>query len=79
MPLSHASPPSRKRRRRRLPGGRDSDDEGDTIGQDDDDDWLAIQDALLLVRNPNEKTQAPLEVEKLVWQRISGYVHIYYH
>lgn len=74
MPLSHVSPPSRKRSRRRLSTSKNSVDEGDNIGQDNDEDWIAAQDALKLVRDAAVNTRAPLEVEQLVWQRISGYV-----
>jgi hypothetical protein len=72
VPLSHVSPPSRRRSHRRLPNSKDSDDEGDNIGRDEDEDWIAAQDALELVRDIAANTQAPLEVEQLVWQRISG-------
>jgi hypothetical protein len=64
------SPPSRKRGRRY----KSSDEEGENIGQDKDEDWIAPEDALILVRNPTVNTRATLEVEQLVWQRISGYV-----
>ena len=72
MPLSHVSPPPRKRGRRRLPNPKNSDDEGDNIGQDNNEDWIAAPDALTLVRDTTVNTQAPLEVERLVWLRISG-------
>lgn len=72
IPISHVSPPSRKRRRRRLPGAKESDDEGDGNIEDDDDDFIVVEDALKLVRDASVHTMAPPNVEKTVWQRISG-------
>lgn len=70
MPLLHVSPPSIKRTRRSLHKVMVEDEEDD-IGREKDDDWVAAQDALKLVRDPTVNTQAPLDVEQLVWQRIS--------
>ncbi|KAF8887981.1 SGT1 protein-domain-containing protein [Gymnopilus junonius] len=69
IPLSHNSPPSRQRRRRKLPGAADSDDDAEV----DNEDFIAGEDAIKLVRNSSIDTLAPAEVEKIVWQRISGY------
>lgn len=68
IPLSHISPPSRQRRRRRLPGAPDSDDDVDIHHED----FISVQDAIKLVRDPSVETLAPAEVENLVWHRISG-------
>lgn len=72
MPLSHVSPPSRPRCRRRSPNSRDSDDEVNHIGEDGDDDWIAVGDALKIVRDPSVNTLSPPQVESLIWKRISG-------
>ncbi|OJA18839.1 hypothetical protein AZE42_00817 [Rhizopogon vesiculosus] len=72
IPLQHTSAPSKPRRRRRIPGSKGSDDEGDIAG-DDFEDYLAIDDALKLVRDAIAVTRAPSEVENTVWQRISNY------
>ncbi|PPQ69622.1 hypothetical protein CVT25_013705 [Psilocybe cyanescens] len=71
IPLSHISPPSRKRHRRKLPGAADSDNEDAEHG--DDDIYLAVEDAIKIVRNTLTETVAPPAVEKIVWERISGY------
>lgn len=71
VPISHVSSPSRKRRRRRLPGAKESDDEGDNIG-DPDEEFITAQDAVKSVRASPSDTRAPPEVERIVWQRISG-------
>ena len=65
------SPPSRKVHYRKLPGLPESDDEG--LNDKNDDEWISPDDALKLVRDPDQDTFAPLAVEKLVWQRISRY------
>jgi len=70
IPLTHISPPSRKRQRRKLPGAADSDNEDADIG--DDDSFIAIEDAVKLVRDPLISTLAPEDVERLVWERIAG-------
>ncbi|KIJ68680.1 hypothetical protein HYDPIDRAFT_173344 [Hydnomerulius pinastri MD-312] len=72
VPLSHVSAPNKPRRRRRLPGAKESDDEGD-IADDKDDEYIAVEDALSLVRDTTMDTVAPKAVEVAVWQRISGY------
>jgi hypothetical protein len=72
VPLLHVSPPSRDGHRRRFPNSKDTEDKDDNIGQLEDEDWITAQDALTLVRDPTVDTQAPSEVEQLVWQRISG-------
>ncbi|KAK2462036.1 hypothetical protein APHAL10511_006499 [Amanita phalloides] len=71
VPLSHTSPPSTRVRRRKLPGLPESDDEG--LNDEDDSEWISADDALKLVRDPNQCTFASAAVEKLVWKRISGY------
>ena len=50
---------------------QDSDDEGDTIDQPEDEDFLNVQDAIRLVRDPLTDTFAPSEVQAAVWGRIS--------
>lgn len=72
VPLQHVSALSKPKRRRRFPGSKDSDDEGDIVG-DDLEEYLAIDDALKLVRDLTVETRAPRTVENTVWQRISGY------
>lgn len=72
IPLQHTSAPSKPKRRRRFPGSKDSDDEGDIVG-DDLEEYLAIDDAIKLVRDATVETRAPRTVENTVWQRISGY------
>ena len=72
IPLSHVSPPSKPRKRPRIPGGREHEDE-DNFAADEEDDYIAIEDALPLVRDASLDTFAPRAVEDVVWQRISGY------
>ncbi|KAG2350677.1 SGT1-domain-containing protein [Suillus weaverae] len=72
IPLQYISSPSKPKRRRRFPGSKDSDDEGDIVG-DDLEEYLAIDDALKLVRDATVETRAPRTVENTVWQRTSGY------
>ncbi|KAJ7693701.1 SGT1 protein-domain-containing protein [Mycena rosella] len=69
IPLSHVSPPSRKRQRRKLPGRNDSDDEG----EDDPEDFIAVEDALKLLRDESVDTLASAGVQTAVWARINGY------
>ncbi|KAI4520500.1 SGT1-domain-containing protein [Schizophyllum commune Loenen D] len=73
IPLAHVSPPSKHRRRRKLPGAPDSDDDADLNTGLEEDDWIAVDDALVTLRDPALDTFAPPEVERIVWQRISGY------
>ncbi|KAH9947701.1 SGT1-domain-containing protein [Amylocystis lapponica] len=70
VPPSHVSAPSSKPRRHKYYNAQESDDEGDVA---DDEDFLTAEDSLKLVRDPSVDTTAPPDVEKLVWQRISGY------
>lgn len=72
IPLSHVSPPSKPRRRPRIPGRREHEDE-DHFAADEEDEYIAIEDALPLVRDASVDTLAPKGVEDIVWQRISGY------
>ncbi|KAJ7102279.1 SGT1 protein-domain-containing protein [Mycena belliarum] len=69
IPLSHVSPPSRKRLRRKLPGKPDSDDEDEAEPKD----FIAIEDALVLLRDETVHTLASAEVQTVVWARINGY------
>ncbi|KAF8807259.1 SGT1-domain-containing protein [Phlegmacium glaucopus] len=68
IPLSHVSPESRRKSRRKLPGATDSDDEGN-----DPESFIAVEDGVKLVRDASVDTLAPSGVEKIIWQRISGY------
>lgn len=72
MPISHVSPPSRKRQSRKQLGSKDSDDDGDN----NDADWIAVPDALKVVRDTNVDTNAPADLESTIWRRISGYVDV---
>ncbi|KAH7883844.1 SGT1-domain-containing protein [Phlebopus sp. FC_14] len=71
VPLPHVSSPDKPRKRRRLPGTQDSDDEDATDSKDEQ--YIAVEDALALVRDTSIDTLAPKAVENTVWQRISGY------
>ncbi|KAG7099520.1 hypothetical protein E1B28_001363 [Marasmius oreades] len=64
--LKHVSPPSKFPRVHR--SAHDSDDEGGAI-----EDFLAVDDALKLLRDPLTNTTAPPEVASLVWQRVAHY------
>ncbi|KAH0838529.1 SGT1 protein-domain-containing protein [Lanmaoa asiatica] len=72
IPLSHVSPPSKPRKRPRINGRREHEDEGH-FGADEEDEYIAIEDALPLVRDASVDTLAPKAVEDIIWQRISGY------
>lgn len=72
IPLSHVSPPSKPRKRPRIPAVREYED-GDHFAADEEDTYIAIEDALPLVRDASVDTLAPKAVEDIVWQRISGY------
>ncbi|KAF8845344.1 SGT1-domain-containing protein [Paxillus ammoniavirescens] len=72
IPLSHVSAPNKPRRRRNTPGAKESDNE-DHIADENDDGYLAVEDALPLVRDVSLDILAPKAVEDAVWQRISGY------
>ncbi|KAF4623707.1 hypothetical protein D9613_001668 [Agrocybe pediades] len=74
IPLTHISPPSRKRQRRKLPGANDSDNEDLEVG--DDDTFIAVEDAVKIVRDPSVNTLAPAAVERIVWERISEYPEV---
>ncbi|KAF9452554.1 SGT1-domain-containing protein [Macrolepiota fuliginosa MF-IS2] len=71
IPLSHISPPSRKRRHRKYTGNAGSGEE-DNLNEEGDD-YLAVEDALELVRDNVRHTLAPAKVEGTIWNRISGY------
>ncbi|KAI0029146.1 SGT1 protein-domain-containing protein [Vararia minispora EC-137] len=76
IPLKHFSPSSTRRRRRRaLADDADGDelDSGNVVNPEKADDWLSVQDALRLVRDPVEDTKAPPAVDEIVWERIKRY------
>ncbi|EMD41652.1 hypothetical protein CERSUDRAFT_90221 [Gelatoporia subvermispora B] len=73
IPLSHVSAPSSKSHKKRYPGAKDSDNEGDITNVIEDDDFITVEDAVKLVRDPLVDTLAPPDVEKAVLNRISGY------
>jgi hypothetical protein len=73
LDISLVSSPLKKRRRRELPGLKDSDDE-DAFGPESDDLFLAVDDALRYLRDPQTTTQASTEIEICLWKRISGFV-----
>ncbi|KAK0198551.1 SGT1 protein-domain-containing protein [Armillaria mellea] len=73
IPLSHVSPPSRRRRRRKISASKDNDEEDYVIQDEDEDDFIAVEDALELVRDTAVETRSPIAVENLVWDRISQY------
>ncbi|KAF8640995.1 hypothetical protein AX17_000640 [Amanita inopinata Kibby_2008] len=62
-----------RRFRRKLPGTAESDVEGEDEDEVEDDEWICADDAVRLVRDSTCDTLAPEAVEKIVWQRISGY------
>jgi hypothetical protein len=65
---------SSKLKRRVIPGTNES---GNDVGLgDDDSNWfIAVEDAVDLVRNPILATRAPERVEEIIWDRISAFVH----
>ncbi|KAJ3750022.1 SGT1 protein-domain-containing protein [Lentinula detonsa] len=70
--ISHVSPPSRKSRRKQKSSGASlSDDENSSMQELED--YIAVEDALKLVRDLNVDTLAPPAVEQVIWTRISGY------
>ena len=69
VPLSHVSPPSKPRKYPRIPGGQDEDH----FAVHEEAEYIAMEDALSLVRDASVDTFAPNAVEDIVWQRISGY------
>jgi hypothetical protein len=70
IPLAHVSLKSGERRRQNL--SHDSD--GESLENGANDEFIATSDALKLIRDPHTDTLAPPAVEKLVWDRISGFV-----
>jgi len=62
------SAPIKKRQRPRLAAAMDEDDESPT-----GDSYIAVEDALSLVRDATIDTLAPKEVEDATWKRISSY------
>ena len=74
IPLSHTSPISRKRHRGSFPGADGDDDDARPV---DDDSFIAAEDAIKLVRDPSIDSYATLDLEKIVWQRIAGYIPTY--
>ncbi|KAK0473266.1 SGT1 protein-domain-containing protein [Armillaria novae-zelandiae] len=73
IPLSHISPPSRRRRRRKIPASKGNDEEDYAIQDEVDDDFIAVEDALKLVRDTSVETRSSIAVENHVWDRISQY------
>ncbi|KAJ4476672.1 SGT1 protein-domain-containing protein [Lentinula aciculospora] len=71
--ISHLSPPSRKPRRRQRISGESFGDDGDDLMEEQLEDYLAVEDALKLIKNPNIDTFAPPAVERIISNRISGY------
>ncbi|KAF9474292.1 SGT1-domain-containing protein [Pholiota conissans] len=71
IPLSHVSPSHRKRYPRKIPGAADSDEEDNIVAEDES--FIAAEDAVYLVRDTSTDTLAPPSIEKIVWNRISGY------
>ncbi|KAJ3849925.1 SGT1 protein-domain-containing protein [Lentinula lateritia] len=69
--ISHVSPPSRKPRRRHEISGRN--DEEDEYMAEELEDYIATEDALKLIRDPDIDTFAPSVVERIIWNRISEY------
>jgi hypothetical protein len=72
IPIVHVSPKSSVRRRQKL----SPDSDGESLENEENDEFIATVDALKLVRDPQSDTLAPPDVEKLVWDRISGFVHM---
>ncbi|EJD55386.1 SGT1-domain-containing protein [Auricularia subglabra TFB-10046 SS5] len=70
VPLSHISPPSSKTRRSRYFRTRDSDDEG---GDEESSEYLAVQDALRLVTDPNVNTVPDRKIQQAAFRRIENY------
>ena len=58
-----------QRKRTKYRRAEDSDDELDE--NDELEDYLDVQDAVRLVRDPLSETRAPAEVEATAWHRIS--------
>lgn len=69
IPIVHVSSPSRKRVRRRFPGSSQSDDEDENDLATDE--YLMVDDALVLIRDPSIETLAPPVVEDTIWKRIN--------
>ncbi|KAF9073788.1 SGT1 protein-domain-containing protein [Rhodocollybia butyracea] len=68
--ISHVSATSKKPRpRQSFPHGNLSDDEEEA----EMEDFLAVEDALRLVRDPHISTFASTTVEQVVWNRIAEY------
>ncbi|KAG7450218.1 uncharacterized protein BT62DRAFT_1072326 [Guyanagaster necrorhizus] len=73
IPLSHVSPPSRQRRRRKMSVSKDNDEDDCATQDGDEDDFIVVEDALKLVRDPFVDTRASTAVENIVWDRIPQY------
>ncbi|KIY67595.1 hypothetical protein CYLTODRAFT_352909 [Cylindrobasidium torrendii FP15055 ss-10] len=71
IPISHVSPPSRKRPVRHK--ANDSDDEDGIHGDDSDKEYIAVEDALELVRDATVNTHASSEVSSTALQRTQRY------
>ncbi|KAL4068293.1 SGT1 protein-domain-containing protein [Scleroderma yunnanense] len=68
VPLVHVSAPNKQRKRRGIAAANEEDDESSIT-----DSYIAVDDALRLVRDSTTDTLAPKQVEDAVWKRISGY------
>ncbi|KAG2156499.1 SGT1-domain-containing protein [Suillus bovinus] len=75
IPLQHISAPSKPKRRRIFPGSKDCDDEDDIVG-DDLEEYLAIDDALKLVRDATLETRAPRTRTSRYPAAAKSHVHI---
>lgn len=71
VPLSHVSSAAAKEQYRRRTAKRKNDEDDEQA--DDLDEFISAQDAVKLLHDSLEKTQAPNAVERAVWNRISGY------
>ncbi|KAJ3868424.1 SGT1 protein-domain-containing protein [Lentinula novae-zelandiae] len=69
--ISHVSPPSRKPRRKHEISSRN--DEEDEYMAEELEDYIATENALKLIRDPDIDTFAPSAVERIIWNRISEY------
>ncbi|KZV68670.1 SGT1-domain-containing protein [Peniophora sp. CONT] len=74
IPLQHVSPSHTVRRKRRI-YAEDDELAGVDVGTNPEaaGEWLAVHDALKLVRDGSVATRASKAVEETVWKRISGY------
>ncbi|KAF7320025.1 SGT1-domain-containing protein [Mycena kentingensis (nom. inval.)] len=71
IPLTHVSSPSKKHQRRKLPGRANSDDEDNTF--DEQEEYIAVEDALSVLRDPSVDTRASPGIQNAIGKRINGY------